>query len=281
MNDDEPRKAAAEIPGAETKVATAWHPFTPRGVAAFALAPFSRVLFLQTLVAILAAAVVVWFLHANYVPSIAEAIGNLPNEAAFQNGTITNIASGVLTEKQFLSIVVDLEETGRTGQTADVQIELRRGDFQICSLLGCGLFYYPGESFVIGRSVSEPWWGARRPVILALCGALAFAGIWAAWILLGLFYAPVAKFMAYFNDRELTWGESWRLAGAAQASGALLASLAILCYGLQAFDFIQFIFFFGLHLFVPWFYLFASPLTLPAISTPDPVTQNPFVPGGE
>ena len=278
MNEDAPKPAATAIPLAETEVASAWQPFTPRGVTAFAQAGLARVLFLQTLVAILAAMVVVWLLNTCYAPSIAEAIAHLPDKTAFQEGKIAHIPSGVLTEKKFLSIVVDLEETGQSGQTADVQIELRRSYFQICSLLGCGLFNYPGNDFVIGRSTSEPWWGARKPVILALCGALAFTGVWLVWILLGLVYAPVAIIVAYINDRELSWRGGWRLASAAQMTGALLMSLVILLYGLQVFDLIQFIFFFGLHFFVAWVYVFAAPFFLPPVTEVPAADPNPFEP---
>ncbi len=276
MNEDASRKAAAEISVAKAKFANAWQPFTPRGVAAFAHAPGSRVLFLKTVVALLAAIVVVWFLNANYAPSISEAIKRLPDEAAFQYGELTNITSGVLTQKKFLSIVVDMEETGEAGQTADLQIELRKKYFQICSLLGCGLFNYPGENFVIGRSTSEPWWGARKPVIMAVCGALTFAGVWLTWFLLALVYALIAKLIAYFNDRELSWSGTWRLASAAQMTGALLMSLAILLYGLQVFDLIQFIFFFSAHFVVAWIYVGTAPFFLPPVAVVASAGPNPF-----
>lgn len=274
--DEPPKKDAAEIVVTETKKPAAWQPFTPRGVAAFAQVPGSRVLFLKTAVALLVAVVAGWFLHTSYSPSISEAITHLPDAAAIQYGQLTNISSGVLTQKKFLSIVVETKETGRSGQTADLQIELRKKYFQICSLFGCGLFNYPAENLVIGRSTSEPWWGARKPVILVLCGALTFAGVWLSWFLLALVYAPIAKLIAYFNDRELSWRGSWRLASAAQMTGALLMSLAILLYGLQAFDLIRFIFFFSAHFVVAWVYLCAAPFFLPPVSEKDPAAKNPF-----
>ena len=125
----------------------------------------------------------------------------------------------------------------------------------------------PAEPFGVGR---------RRPA--ALCGALAFTAVWLVWILLGLVYAPVAIIVAYINDRELSWRGGWRLASAAQMTGTLLMSLVILLYGLQVFDLIQFIFFFGLHFFVAWVYVFAAPFFLPPVAEVAAAGPNPFEP---
>ena len=102
--------------------------------------------------------------------------------------------------------------------------------------------------------------------------------VWLVWILLGLVYAPVAIIVAYINDRELSWRGGWRLASAAQMTGALLMSLVILLYGLQVFDLIQFIFFFGLHFFVAWVYVFAAPFFLPPVTEVPAADPNPFEP---
>jgi hypothetical protein len=273
--DDAPEKISNDSPP-QNQPATAWQPFTPRGVAAFAQAPSSRVIFLKSIAATLAALVVIWFLKTNYSPSISEAIKNLPDNALLENGILTNVSSGILTQKKFLSAIIDLEETGLTGQTADVQVEFRESYFQICSLLGCGVFNYPDGKIILGRSSAEPWWGARQPVILAICGVITAIGVWFAWVILAIIYMPVAKLIAYFADRQLSWRESWRLVSAAQMTGAFLMSLAIILYGLQVFDLIRFMFFFSAHFFVAWVYIFSAPFFLPPVSTSPPAT-NPFV----
>ncbi len=257
-------------------IANAWQPFTPKGVAAFAQSPPSRWITLQLVVAFIAAAVVIWFLNANYSPAILEAIHNSPDSAAIQGGQLTNLASGILTQKKFFAVVVDLESTGQSGQTSDLQLELRPKHFQICSIAGCVIFDYPRTKIPLGRAAAEPWWGARQPVILAICGALAAAGLLLAWMLLSLIYAPIAKLIAYFTDRELSWRGSWRLSSAAQMFAGLLMCLAILFYGLQAFDLIRFLFFFGAHFFVSWIYLISAPFFLPRVSTAVATEQNPF-----
>ena len=48
---------------APARATVAWEPFTPRGVAAFAGAGLGRLWLVQFVVAMLAAAAVVWFVH--------------------------------------------------------------------------------------------------------------------------------------------------------------------------------------------------------------------------
>ncbi len=276
MNDDAPEKSVTIAPPEERKEPGAWQPFTPRGVAAFAQASVARLFVLESIVAIFATIIVVWFIHANYLPSIFEAIKNIPDEAVLQNGELTNVVSTVLTEKKFLSAVIDLEQIGNTGQTADLQLQLRRDYFQVCSLFGCGLFVYPRETIYIGHSTAEPWLGARLPIILGMSAVLTILSLLLTWSLLALVYGPIAKVTAYFADRKLSLVESWRLASAAQMPGAVLMGLAILFYGWQAFDLIRFLFFFGLHFVVAWVYLFAAVYSLPPVAEVEPVKTNPF-----
>ena len=257
-------------------MANAWQPFTPKGVAAFAASPPSRWMALQVVVALIAVSVVIWFLNANYAPTILEAIQNSPDPAVIEKGRLENLPSEILTQKKFLAVIVDLESTRQSGQTSDLQLELRPDYFQICSILGCVTLEYPQETISLGRSVAEPWWGARQPIILGICGALTLVGMLLTWTLLSLIYAPIVKLLAYFADRELSWRGSWRLASAAQMMAALLMSFAILLYGLQAFDLIRFLFFFSAHFVVAWVYVFAAPHFLPRMSAGGPTANNPF-----
>jgi hypothetical protein len=57
---------------------------------------------------------------------------------------------------------------------------------------------------------------------------------------------------------------------------ALLMSVAILFYGLQAFDLIQFLFFFGAHFVVAWVYLGTALFLRPCKSDEEPEKTNPF-----
>ena len=274
--DDVPEKPAGKISETEIEPSSAWQPFTPKGVAAFARSPVARLMTLETVVALTAAAVMIWFCHVNYFPTIREAIQELPDTAILKNGQLTNVSSGVLIEKKFLSIAIDLEETGQHGKTADLQMQLRPNYFQICSLLGCVPFDYPKETILLGRSSVEPWWGARQPVIFGIIGVASFAGLFLSWFVLSLLYTPIVKLIAYFADRELSWSGSWKLSCAAQMFAALLMTFAIVLYGLQAFDLIRFLFFFSAHFVVAWIYVGAAPFFLPRVSEKIPVAKNPF-----
>ncbi|MEP6663290.1 MAG: hypothetical protein ABJC04_06450 [Verrucomicrobiota bacterium] len=287
MNDDpfKPQPPERSRPAAKTpecaaavpeKKLGAWQPFTPQGVAAFAHSPSARVLALKTMVALLATVIVVWFLRANYFPAISEAVTHLPDGALLENGVLTNVVSGNLAQRKFLSAVVDLGEFREAGQTTDLQIELHRDYFQICSLLGCGMFEYPREKIPLGRSKVEPWWDARRPVILALAGVIVFVALWLAWNAFALLFAPIVKLIAYFAERDLSWSGSWRLACAGQMLGALLMCLTVLFYGIQVFDLIRFLFFFAAHFLVAWTYVFAAPFFLPRNPIAVDAAQNPF-----
>src|SRR5438034_10882857 len=66
----------------------AWQPLTGRGVAAFAGASVGRLLLVQVIVALMAAAAVVWCLRATWIPTITEAIGQLPLEGQIRAGTL-------------------------------------------------------------------------------------------------------------------------------------------------------------------------------------------------
>jgi hypothetical protein len=274
--DDPPEKSKNEIPLAETNFPNAWQPFTPKGVAAFAIAPIARLMVLEFLVALIGTFVLMWFFNANYFPPILEAIQNLPDGAVLEHGELAKVPSGILSEKKFLSIAVDLDETGQLAKTADLQLELRHNYFQICSLLGCVPFDYPQENIPLGRSIAEPWWSARQPVIFGIVGVASFAGLWLSWFLLAVIYTPVTKLIAFFAERELSWSGSWKLSSAAQMFAALLMSFIIALYGLRAFDLIQFLFFFSAHFVVTWIYICAAAFFLPRVSEKVPVAKNPF-----
>src|SRR5690348_5920625 len=113
----------------------AWQPLSFGGVAAFARASLSRLFVVELLVALLVGASVVWFAAKNYSPVILGAIQKMPEQARIENGSLTNLPSQVLSENQLLSLAVDLEESGKFGQSAEVQFELHSDNFRACSLL--------------------------------------------------------------------------------------------------------------------------------------------------
>ena len=64
----------------------AWEPFTPRGVAAFASAGLGRLLLVQFIVALLAAAAVVWFMDKGCFPVMGAAVQKLPATGEIRSG---------------------------------------------------------------------------------------------------------------------------------------------------------------------------------------------------
>lgn len=275
MDDAEKRANEGEGP-AKAKRSSAWQLFIPRGVATAKNLPLGWLLTIQAVIAAVVAVILLWFFNANYSPAILEAIQNIPDKAALRNGRLTGASSKILSDKKFLSVVIDLEKTGRLGEIADMKVELRPDYFQVCSLFGCALFDYPKENISIGRSTAEPWWGARRPVIFGIIGVTTFVSIWLVWLILASFYAVVPKLIAVYAERELSLGGSWKLCCVAQLFAALLMCLAIIFYGLQIFDLIQFLFFFAAHFVVAWAYVCAAIFFLPPRSAKIPATKNPF-----
>src|SRR2546422_10203836 len=91
----------------------AWQPVTPRGVAAFARASWPRLLLVQLVFALFAAAATVWFLTENWFPVLARAIDAMPAQGEIRRGALdwredspTNLADNV-----FLALAVDLDHS--------------------------------------------------------------------------------------------------------------------------------------------------------------------------
>lgn len=259
----------------------AWQPVTPQGVAAFAQTSVSRVLLFQFVVALAISAAVMWFLSVNVAPVISKLVQQLPEEAVLQNGELKNIPNRLADETKSLAVVIDLAFAPPENQTADLQIQFGKKDVNVSSIFSStmGSFWreYPMElSIPLGRSMAEPWWGARKPFIIIIGGLLVGVAVFLSWQVLAIFYMWPVKILAYFNDRELSVSGSWKMASAALLPGALFMILAIFLYGYHALDLIRFILFFGLHVVIVWIYLLVSPVFLPKTSEAVVAAANPF-----
>jgi hypothetical protein len=266
-------------PTPSAAVPFAWQPLTFRGVAAFARASVSRVLLVQLIVALLAAATVVWFLRTAWFPPVRAAIAQLPNEGQISRQELRLARRPVLplAENRFLSISLVPDPPGPRTRFADVQIEFRKQDWQVCSLLGCLMIRYsPTWTIQVSRPELEPWWGAWQTTLLVLSAAAVVVALLLSWLVLASCYFPIARLVAYYADRELTWGGSWRLAAAALLPGALLLTFALVLYGEAVLDLVRLALFAALHLVVGWLYLAVSPLTLPRVLSQTPMSGNPF-----
>ena len=257
----------------------AWEPLTPRGVAAFAHAGLGRLLIMQLLVALLAAASVAWFLDDSVFPVIDTAIQSLPATGEIRHAKLDwrGDSPVLLAEGRFLALDVDLDHTGNINSTADLQIEFGRDEVWALALLGYAEVFYPsGDIIAFNRTELEPVWGAWRAVILFLAAVATAAGLLVfCWLLATLYFLP-AWLLGFFVNRDLNFRRSWKLSGAVVLPGALLMAAGVVLYDLGAVDLVQFGFIFAAHLALGWIYLFVSLLFVPAIPTALP-KGNPFV----
>ena len=257
----------------------AWQPLTPRGVAAFTLAPLGRIVLVQFIVALLAAASVIWFLATVWFPATRGAIRQLPDIGFIQDQQLSSPRTSTepLVENRFLAFVVNVDGTSIPNIATDLRVEIHRRNFALCSLLGCLRLDYPRRSTVqFNRPELESWWAAWELTIYSAAGIAVVFGVFASWMLLAVIYCPIARIYAFFKDRQLTLRGSWKLASAALLPGALLMAAGIVLYGLGLIDLVQFLILWALHFILGWVYLFVSPLRLPRASDAAPVRRNPF-----
>lgn len=275
-------KPATPPPGREPAAAPriAWQPLTFGGVAAFAQAPWRRLLLAQALTALLVAASAVWFLGHCYAPVITEEIQKMPEGAGLAGGQLAGLAGLEVSESKFLSIAITADDDSDLDQSADVQIAMRRDHLEISSILSSAIgsleFDYSGQSALdLSRSRLEPWWGAWRPVVLVAAGVAVVVWLLLLWAALGWIYAPAAKLVAWFCNRQLSWPGAWRLACAALLPGAVLLALGLVCYGLQIADIFGLGYFGTVHLLVGWVYVLGAPVFAPRLFPAEKIC-NPF-----
>jgi hypothetical protein len=257
----------------------AWEPLTPRGVAAFARAKLSRLLLVQFIVALLAAASVVWFFDDGCFPTISAAIQKLPADGEIRSGKLDwrGDPSQMLADGKFLAFDVDLNHSGKIHSTADVQIEFGKDSVRVSSLLPgySEIFYVPDRVAPFNRTELEPLWGAWDMDILFIAAATVTAGLLVSWWLLATIYFLPVWLLGFFANRKLNFRACWKLSGAALLPGALLMAAGVLLYDAGFLDLVSLGFIFAAHFALGWIYLFLSQLFLPRI--PEEETKaNPF-----
>ena len=257
----------------------AWEPLTPRGVAAFARATFSRLLLVQFIVALLSAAAVVWFLDDDCFPTITNAIQNLPATGEIRSGKLDwhGEPSQSLAEGKFLAFDVDLEHSGQIHSTANLQIEFGKDSIRIYSLLPgySEITYPPGRAAPFNRVELEPLWGAWAAEILFIVFIAVMLSLLLTWWLLATVYFLPVWVLGFFANRDLNFRACWKLSGAALLPGALLMAACILLFDFGFIDLVRLGFLFAAHFALGWIYLLLSQLFLPRISGMPP-KQNPF-----
>ena len=261
----------------------AWQPLTFGGVAAFAQAPFGRLLFVQFIVALLAAGSIVFYFRIGWNSPIQQAIDQLPAQGEIAQGELrwTGPAPLRLGEGTFVSFVLDPENSGELGQAADMEWILTRRELRLRSLFGYLSFAYPADwTISISRAELKPWWGAWQPTILTLLIAAVVIALFVSWWMLSAIYVLPVRLIAFYSDRKLSWAGAWRLAGAVLLPGAAFMSAAILAYGIHRLNLLQLLAAAVAHFVIGWVFVVAAPTCLPRLSlqTPGAVRpRNPFV----
>ncbi|MFA6547289.1 MAG: hypothetical protein WCS99_22920, partial [Limisphaerales bacterium] len=259
-----------------------WQPLTFGGVAAFARAPWTRLLLLQTIVAVFIVAGVVVFLERCWFPVITQATKDVSGFGAVRGGQLAwpKKEATVLSENRFLGLVVDLEDSGGTGQIADLQVEFTRDRIKLVSLLGYTSFPYPGGVEIeLNLQTLDPWWNAWRPAFLFGGAFATVLFLFISWFALATIYTLPVRVLAWFANRAAPLGKCWRVAAAALLPGAAWMGGAILLYAAEQLSIIGLGVAFGLHLIVAWVYVLGAPFCL-SRKGDDPLATgaNPFTP---
>jgi len=265
-------------PVVDTPRPRAWQPFTPRGITAFASASFAWLFGFQVFVALLAGATVTWFLHTMWFPVASESIRNLTGEGAIRGGRLEIPGYGTqrLVTNGFLTVAIDLETDQRHDYAADVFAVLRHSNVEVCSLAGCVQLPYPVREAPFTRLELEAQWGAWQPFLLGIAGiTTAFVVLFSWWILATVYFLFV-RLLAFFQDRELTLGGSWRLCCAALLAATILLLLGIVGYGVGMVELIPLLLIAGLHVVIPWVLVPFATTTLPRVTLKQ---NNPFSQG--
>ena len=267
--------------GVTEKPPFAWQPLTPAGVAAFAYAKPGRLLFVQFLFALLASASVVWFLHRDWFPVVADAIRKMPEQGEIRDGRLDwrGEAPVLLAEGRFLAISIDPNHSGDVRSPAHVQLEFGSTDYQVMSLFGYARYLYPRTGAAaagFNRLELTAWWGAWAPAFLAIAAGGVLVGLMVTWAILSTLYSGLAWLVGFYANRDLSWRASWRLSGAALMPGALFMSAAIVLYGFGGMDLLPLLVAAAAHVLLGWVYVVLSPLEL-RLHPEVPVSKkNPF-----
>jgi hypothetical protein len=252
---------------------------TPRGVAAFARASLGRLFLVQSLVAALFAGILVWFLAEGWFPIVRAAIHEMPPEGEIRGGELSWPGDSPLklAGNHLLAFGVDLTHSGRLERAGQIQVEFGRENLRVSCVLGYRVWPYPEDwRIAFNQKELEPRWGAWQPELLvgAVLGSLL--GWLIIWSVLATLYCAPARLLMFFVNRDLSWGQSWRLAAAAQMPGTMFLTVALAGHGLGWLGLVQLGVMVALSVVMGWVYILISPGFLPRHVAATP-KGNPFL----
>lgn len=262
----------------EPKPPAAWEPLTPRGVAAFARARWWRLFVVQVVVAAVAAGWTGWFLEQECFPIVRLAIRHLPETGEIRRQQL-NWPGGnpvKLAGNHFLGFGVDLDHSGQLARESQVQVEFGRREARILAAPFVFNVAYPaGWRMAFNRAEVDAWWGAWEPALEPAAVTAVFIGLLVSWTLLATLYCVPVRLITLYENRDLNWRQSWRMAGAALMPGALFLTFGMVFYGMTSMALAQLGVVWALHFVIGWIYLFVSPVFLPR-EPAAPTAGNPF-----
>jgi|688.fasta_scaffold178239_3 hypothetical protein len=216
----------------------AWQPLTGGGVAAFAQATLVRVVVFQFAFAFAGAFALVLALRLAWVPTVEDALRQLPEHTANVKAGRLNwpgINLVVLGERPQLSLMVNPVEGTKTGQVSDIQAELLPDRLRVRGLLGFVDLAYPPElELPLTLTGGRAAWDAWRTSGAAVAGGLTAAGLIAGWWILATIYALPVWGIAVLGSRSPGAAGAWKLAAVSQLPATALLFGFLLLYAVRA-----------------------------------------------
>lgn len=239
----------------------AWHPFTGRGIAAFANASGARISVVLAVAASLVGAVVTWALSVAWFPVVERGIQSLPPSAGIRSSRLLwpDPQTRRLAEGPALDWVIrPVAPTGPDplGQTSDLRVEFRSRSLRLQGSLGHLEFPYPASwDLPLGRIPAMAGWKAWKPYV-SFVGSLGLAlALLAAWMILACAYCIPAWVFARVVAKRPSLAESWRMGAAALLMGAVVAAIGIAAYATGVIRVPGLLVSQALHVPVPWLWL--------------------------
>ena len=255
-------------------------PFTFAGVARYASARFSRLLFTALLFALPGAAVISRVAGHCWWPVITEAVEALPETARIQEGTlqVQEKDAHLLAANQFLSLQLTRSAKWQENAPVDLAVQLGKYELMISSLFGDTALPYPGSSIIIlDRAAVWPIWGAWKGPLLAAVFVGALASLILGWFALAVLYAPIAFFVGGIARRELSFEHAWKISVAAQWPASLLMTFALALYSTGEIGLLFVIIMFLAHFIPSILNLLIAPFFLPKAAAREKLEKgNPF-----
>jgi len=210
-------------------------PFTPGGVAGFAITGWGRLFKWQFITALALGGALLLLAAQHWAPVIDRFVHqHFPEQTGLKDGRLIWPPDGQLVTvgNSYFVLRVDPQLDSETGLTGDVQVELTREDWTLRWVFGEQAFEYAPGTVELDRATAVPWWGSRRPFILLAVGAGGGLLVLLGSLLLSGLAAWPMKAAAFYLNRESALGPVWRTAAAAALPGTVLLTMGVLCYAM-------------------------------------------------